>query len=580
MIDKKLFELIGKNKIYIFISVILMLFSLIFSIGITISICWMISNSIMSFSFNEYIAPIILISVTLPLKFFIIKSITIVKNKLAEKIKKDLRVRMYKKICDIGWDNEDKVLSKSGLMQLSAEGIEQLELYYSIYLPQLFYSLTSPIVLFLLTVFISWQVSLLLLFCVPLIPISIMFISKYAKKIFSKYWDKYISLGDKFLDNLQGLKDLKILDADNIQQEKMDNESEEFRKITMKVLIMQLTSVTIMDLVAYGGSALGIMLVIFGLINNDLNQINGLFLILIAIEFFIPLRMLGSNFHIAMNGATAGRKIIDLIALKSPIWGNEHIVDTNLMLKSASFLYHGMNILSDINLSFSTNQLTAIVGESGSGKTTIASILSGLIRIDNGHFLIGGKSIQQINKENFYNNVSLVSYDSFLFNESIRENFKMANKDITDEEIWTSLKEMNLYNFVKRNGGLDYKILEEASNLSGGQKQRMSLAVSLSKKKSIYIFDEITSNIDLYSENIIMNKIYGLKKESTVILISHRLSNITNADNIYFLSKGQVLEFGKHSKLMSDDKKYKNFFNKQQELENLVDFKFGASTYE
>ncbi|MGL4948100.1 MAG: ABC transporter ATP-binding protein/permease [Mycoplasma sp.] len=570
MIDKQLFKLIGKNKKYIFITILIMIVGLFCNIGLTIGICWTLGNAINVKEFEAYIYPMIIIPMAILLKFITIKLINKTKNILGDAIKKDLRCEIFTKITDLGWQNNNALLTRSSLTQLSIEGIEQLDLYYSVYLPQFFYSLIAPLILFIITVFINWQVSLVLLVCVPLIPMSIVMISKYAKKVFAKYWGRYISMGDTFLDNINGLKDLKILNADGIQQNRMSKESEEFRKITMKVLIMQLASVTIMDLVAYGGAAIGIALTIININNDSLGVVKGVFLILIAIEFFLPLRVLGSAFHIAMNGASAGNKIVEILNIQNPIWGDEKVQSNDLSLKNINFKYEDKLVLKNININFNQKGVTAIVGESGSGKSTIVNILSGLIAQSSGELLIGGIMKEKISKESFYENFSLVTYDSFVFNETIENNFKMSNKNITEDQIWKYLEDVNLHNFIRRNGGLNFIVQEDSNNLSGGQKQRLSLAISLSSNKSIYIFDEATSNIDFESEKIIMDNIYNISKKSNVILVSHRLVNVVNADNIIFLENGEIIETGKHEKLIQNKGKYYNLFKQQDELEKTI----------
>lgn len=571
MFDKKLIKLIGKNYKFIIYSVILMIINLLCNILITFSICWIIDNAIKLSIFEEYLLPSGLILGAGIIKYICVRSLTIIKNKLGDAVKGNLRNDMFAKVSKLGIKNNSPILGKSSLTQLSVEGIEQLDLYYSVYLPQLFYSLIAPLILFIIVVFFSWQVALVLLACVPLIPVSIMLISRYAKKVFAKYWSKYIHMGEGFLDNIRGLRELKILHADAIQQGKMDKESEEFRVITMKVLIMQLASVTIMDLVAYGGAAAAIILTLFNLLDNSLTVSISLFLMLIAIEFFIPLRTLGSGFHLAMNGITAGRKIIEIMAYEAPKWGRSKFDNSSLTINNLNYSYNTSNdVLKNINLKFNKNAINAIVGESGSGKSTLVNLLAGFMKVQKGEILYGNNKINKIQRKEFYKNVALISYDSHIFNLSIYENFKLIDKNITEQEVWNYLKKVNLNHFVKNVGGLKYRITEDANNLSGGQKQRLALAINLAAKKSFYIFDEATSNIDLHSENIIMKNIAKLKKHATVIIISHRLVNIENADYIHYLDKGQILSSGTHQNLLSNCEQYQKLYYEQDKLEKLI----------
>ncbi len=404
--------------------------------------------------------------------------------------------------------------------------------------------------------------------CVPLIPVSIVAVSKYAKKIFAKYWGKYTSMGDAFLDSVQGLKELKIFKADAARHKKMNASAEEFRKITMKVLVMQLASTTIMDLVAYGGAGAGIALSIVGLMNDWLAPAAALFLILVAVEFFLPLRSLGSAFHVAMNGASAGRKIISLLNVPDPVWGKNEVKGTQLKLNGVTFSYDGKrDVLKNVSMTFPEKGMTAIVGRSGCGKSTVVNMLVGAYRPKAGNVTVGGENIETVTRESYYSHLASVSYNTYIFNDTVRANFELAKKNASDEEIWSALEKVNLAGFIKENGGLDKVITEDANNVSGGQKQRLALAVNIVADKYIYVFDEATSNIDIESEAIIMDNIKAMSKGKNVIVISHRLANVVPADNIYYMEEGEVKEHGSHARLMSAQGGYAKLFNTQKALE-------------
>lgn len=568
MIDKELFGLIGKNKKYIFIAVALQVIGLIGGIGVTASICWAISLLITNADAIMYLYPAICAVVGIIVRFVATRLTGNIKEILSRKVKKDLREKTYNKIVKLGVRSTDG-MSMAGLTQVGMEGVEQLDLYYSSYLPQFFFAMIAPIVLFAICVGIDWRASLVLLACVPLIPISIIAVSKYAKKIFAKYWGKYTSMGDKFLDSVQGLKELKIYKADGIQHEKMNESAEEFRKITMKVLVMQLASTTIMDLVAYGGAGAGIALGICGTAFWGLNPIYALFLTLVAVEFFLPLRAFGSAFHIAMNGASAGKKILSLLNIPDPIWGTEDISGKTIKLKDITFSYDNKrDVLKNVNMTFPDKGMTAIVGESGCGKSTVVNMLIGAYRPQAGSITVGEIPFEKLSKESYYSHLATVSYNTYIFNESVRENFLLANKTVTDEQIFNALDKVNLAQFIRENGGLDKVISEDANNISGGQKQRLALAVNLVADKDIYIFDEATSNIDTESEAIIMHNIKALSQNKSVIVISHRLANVVPADNIYFMENGEVKESGRHIELMQSGLGYEKLFTTQKNLEN------------
>ena len=571
MIDKKLLALLGENKKYIFYAVGLMIVGLFANLSITASICYAIQYAAEYASSGSdaqgFILPAIVIVIAMTIRYVTSRRIGDLKDTLGRNVKKDLRQKIYDKIIKLGVRTTDN-MSMAGLTQLSMEGVEQLDLYYSAYIPQFFYAMIAPIILFVVTVRINWAVALVLLACVPLIPMSIIAVSRYAKKIFAKYWGKYTSMGDSFLDSVQGLKELKIFQADAAQNIKMNETSEEFRKITMKVLVMQLASTTIMDMVAYGGAGLGIALTINAVVNGNLSAYAALFLILVAVDFFLPLRAFGSAFHIAMNGASAGNKILSLLAQPDPVWGSETVDSTEITVKDVTFSYDGKrDVLKHASMNFGSTGMYAIVGESGSGKSTVVNLLLGAYHPQQGSILVGNKPLETLSRESYYSHISVVSYNTYIFNETIRQNFMLAKADVTEDEIFTALKKVNLYDFIIENGGLDKVITEDAANISGGQKQRLALAINLVANKDIYIFDEATSNIDIESEAIIMNNIKELSKEKSVIVISHRLANVIAADTIYYIEDGEVKEHGTHEELMNMHEGYAKLYTTQKNLE-------------
>ena len=571
MIDKKLLALLGENKKYIFYAVGLMIVGLFANLAITASICYAIQYAAEYASSGSntqgFILPAVIVIIAMAIRYVTSRSIGDLKDTLGRNVKKDLRQKIYDKIIKLGVRTTDN-MSMAGLTQLSMEGVEQLDLYYSAYIPQFFYAMIAPIILFIVTVRINWAVALVLLACVPLIPMSIIAVSRYAKKIFAKYWGKYTSMGDSFLDSVQGLKELKIFQADAAQNIKMNETSEEFRKITMKVLVMQLASTTIMDMVAYGGAGLGIALTIHAVVNGSLSAYAALFLILVAVDFFLPLRAFGSAFHIAMNGASAGNKILSLLAQPDPVWGSETVDSTEITVKDVTFSYDGKrDVLKHASMNFDSTGMHAIVGESGSGKSTVVNLLLGAYHPQQGSILVGNKRLETLSRDAYYSHISVVSYNTYIFNETIRQNFALAKANVTDEEIYDALKKVNLYDFIIDNGGLDKVITEDAANISGGQKQRLALAINLVANKDIYIFDEATSNIDIESEAIIMNNIKELSKEKSVIVISHRLANVIAADTIYYIEDGEVKEHGTHEELMNMHEGYAKLYTTQKNLE-------------
>ncbi len=567
MIDKELFRLIGKNKKYIFIAVALQVLGLIANVGITASICWAVYLAVSEAEPLMFLYPALCAAAGIAVRYAMTRLTGDIKDILGRKVKKDLRRRTYDKILKLGVRSTDG-MSMAGLTQVSMEGIEQLDLYYSSYLPQFFFAMLAPVILFLICVWIDWRTALVLLACVPLIPLSIVAVSKYAKKIFARYWGKYTSMGDKFLDSVQGLKELKIFKADAVQHVKMNESAEEFRRITMKVLVMQLASTTIMDLVAYGGAGAGIALAVCGAAFWGLSPVCALFLCLVAVEFFLPLRAFGSAFHVAMNGASAGKKIISLLNTPDPVWGKDEVTGTGLALNNVTFSYDGKrDALKNVSMQFHEKGMTAIVGRSGCGKSTVVNMLVGAYCPGSGKVTVGGKDRESVARESYYSHVACVSYNTYIFNDTVRANFGLAKKDASDEEIWRALEKVNLDEFIRENGGLDKVITEDANNISGGQKQRLALAVNLVANKDIYIFDEATSNIDVESEAVIMKNIRAMSSEKSVIVISHRLANVVSADNIYYMEDGEVKEQGSHAGLMNARGGYANLYTAQKQLE-------------
>ena len=485
-------------------------------------------------------------------------------------VKRILREKIYEKMLKIGASYREQV-SSSEVVQVSTEGVEQLETYFGKYLPQLFYSLIAPVTLFVILCRVSLRSSVVLLICVPLIPISIVVVQKVAKKLLNRYWSIYTGLGDSFLENLQGLITLKIYQADQQKADEMDEESQRFRQITMKVLTMQLNSTSVMDIVAYGGAAVGMAVAVTEFLHGNLSLSGTLCIVLLASEFFLPLRLLGSFFHIAMNGMAASDKIFRILDLPEPKAGEKTLPDGGLDIsfRNVHFSYEkDREILKGIDLEVPAGSFVSLVGESGCGKSTIAGILSGKNREFLGKICVGGVPISEIREDELMKQVVLVRHNSYLFKGTVRENLQMAKKDATDTEMREVLKKVNLLGFLDTQNGLDTKLLEKAGNLSGGQCQRLAIARALLADAPVYIMDEATSNIDVESEELIMDVIHEMAKTRTVLLISHRLANVVQSDRIYFLKDGEIREFGKHEELMALDGDYRHLYESQRALEN------------
>ncbi|WP_288222186.1 ABC transporter ATP-binding protein/permease [uncultured Clostridium sp.] len=579
MINKRLINLCSQSKKYIVLTILANWISIICNI-ITIILVGQFINRIYSggittLNLGDILKPGVIIIGLLIIRFICNILYAKFSNLASSEARTILRELVYKKLLKLG-TGYSGVESTSSIVQVMVEGVEQLEIYFGKYLPQFFYSLLVPVTLFIFMSFISFKAALVFILCVPLIPISIIAIMKIAKRILKDYWKSYSDLGGSFLENLQGLTTLKVFDIDEERHEKMNIEAEKFRKITMKVLSMQLNSITIMDLVAFGGAAAGTIVALIQLKNGDLLPGSLLIIILLSSEFFIPLRLLGSYFHIAMNGMAASDRIFGILdAEERQKEIDENIKeikeDINIKLKDVTFSYDGeREVLKNINMNITPKGIVAIVGESGSGKSTVASIVLNNYKVNKGQVLLNNIDIERVNSNLVYENIGLISTNSYIFNGSILDNLLVGNKNATDKEINEALKVARLDSFVEGlKDKLNTNVGEGGSALSGGQKQRLALARSILANRKMIIFDEATSNIDVESEEAIWEAIYDLSKDKTILVISHRLANVRDAKNIYVMNKGELVEEGTHEELMNINGYYHNMVNKQNELEEI-----------
>ncbi len=485
----------------------------------------------------------------------------------AQAVKKTLRGAIYQKLLRLGASYSQQVKT-SEVVQVTVEGVDQLETYFGAYLPQFFYAMLAPLTLFVVLCFVSVPAAVVLLICVPLIPIAIAAVQTWAKKLLSKYWGQYTALGDTFLENLQGLTTLKIYQADSFKNDQMNEEAEKFRKITMKVLTMQLNSITIMDLIAYGGAALGVIMAATQFRSGHIDLGGCLLIILLAADFFIPMRQLGSFFHIAMNGMAASDKIFHLLDLPEPQLGTVPCPVGDIQCRDLHFSYAPeQEILHGVDLDIPAGQFISLVGESGCGKSTISAILMGRNQGYTGSVTIGGVELRDISEQSLMAHITYVSHQSYLFKGTVRDNLLLAKPDATDEQLWQVLRRVKLEAFLQGEQGLDTALSERGENLSGGQRQRLALARALLHDTPVYIFDEATSNIDVESETDIMAEIHALAGRKTVLLISHRLANVTDSNEIYVLEHGNVVQHGTHSALLQHGGAYRTLWIAQQQLE-------------
>ena len=571
MINKRLVRLLSDGKKYIYGNIFFQWINLIANIVAIFLISSFISDTYYG---NVTDAKLVRLIVILAIAVLARVICNIASNKMSylssKKVKQVLRHKIMEKMLTLGSSYNEKVRT-SEVVQVSVEGVEQIETYFGLYLPQLFYSLLAPLTLFAVIVFMSFTPAIVLLLCVPLIPISIAAVQTFAKKLLAKYWGRYTGLGDTFLENLQGLTTLKIYQADEYKNKKMNEEAEEFRKITMKVLTMQLNSITIMDLVAYGGAALGIILTVRQFVAGNIRLEQAIEIILLSADFFIPMRQLGSFFHIAMNGMAAIDKIFKILDLEVPEVKTMSLPGKgSIKVENLSFAYdESHNVLNDISIELLEQGMVSLVGASGSGKSTMASLLMKRSKNYSGKIFVGEVDFNEISEKSVMENITYISHSSYIFKGSVRDNLLMAKADARDEELWDVLKKTNLADFFEADNGLDFEIAEAGGNLSGGQKQRLALARGLLHDSRFYIFDESTSNIDVESEEVILEQIKELAKHKGVLMISHRLANVVSSDKIFVLEKGQLKEEGTHEELLAMHGTYSTLWETQQSLENM-----------
>lgn len=571
MIKTRLIKLLSHAGKYIVYNVLWQWFALLCQIAVVFSITALLEGAVTgNLQTQDMVRTAVVFAAAALIRFGCDKGAAHASFAASVDVKRILREKIYDKLLRLGASYREQTAT-SEVVQMAAEGVEQLETYFGRYLPQLFYSLLAPVTLFAVLSFVSLKASVVLLICVPLIPISIVAVQKFAKRLLSRYWGVYTGLGDSFLENLQGLTTLKIYQADGQKAEEMDQEAERFRNITMKVLTMQLNSTSVMDIVAYGGAAAGMIVAVSEYLSGTLSFAGALTIILLASEFFIPLRLLGSFFHIAMNGMAASDKIFRLLDLPEPEKGTKEPGGSSLDVdfENVSFSYEeDRQILKEISFRIPAGSMVSLVGESGCGKSTAAAVLMGRNKGYQGSVRLGGVELSEVSEESLMKSVTRVAHNSYLFKGTVEENLRMGKPDANRQEMIAVLRKVNLWGFLEAQEGLDTKIQEKGSNFSGGQCQRLALARALLHDTPVYIFDEATSNIDVESEEMIMEVIRELANTRTVLLISHRLANVVTSDCIYMMVQGEIREAGTHQELMQKDGSYQKLFESQQKLEN------------
>lgn len=568
MIKTKLIKLLADSKKYIVYNIFWQWAALISQIIIV----YIIANIIAKLPAPLNYMDVVKLLAALAVRFVSDRLASMASYRASVDVKRVLREKIFDKLLRLGSSYNEQIAT-SQVVQLATEGVEQLETYFGKYIPQLFYSMLAPVTLFAVLAFVSVKAAAVLLICVPLIPVSIVAVQKFAKKLLNKYWGIYTELGDSFLENLQGLTTLKIYKADEMKAGQMDEEAQRFRNVTMKVLTMQLNSTSVMDIMAYGGAATGMVVAVSEYYTGNIDAAGAVMIVFLAAEFFLPLRLLGSFFHIAMNGMAASDRIFELLDMHEDDNSETAVINgadegIEIDISNLSFSYDGeRNVLENISFELKNGSFVSLVGESGCGKSTIAGILMKRVTGWKGSVTVNGQDIRNISDIDIMKNITLVSHDSYLFKGTVRDNLMMGSPMASDDMMTAALRRVNLADFVESEGGLDMQLNERASNLSGGQKQRLAMARALLKDSGVYVFDEATSNIDIESEEMIMSVIRELAKTKSVLLISHRLANVVNSDDIYMLKDGVIVESGTHDELTANKKAYADMYENQMKLE-------------
>ena len=570
MMDKRLLSTVPESRKYIAANVALQWLALAANIGLVTAVCRLLARLWAGTAVPGDLAATAGLAVAaLAVRFGCAVGAARMSYLSSRTVKARLRGMIYEKLLRLGSAYRESVRT-SEVVQVAVEGVDQLEIYFGQYLPQFFYAMLAPLTLFAVLAPIDLPSAAVLLVCVPLIPAAIAAVQTWAKKLLGRYCGQYTALGDTFLENLQGLTTLKIYEADERKNQEMNAQAEAFRRITMRVLTMQLNSITIMDLIAYGGAAAGMVLAVSRLAAGAVSLQGCLMILLLAADFFLPMRLLGSFFHVAMNGMAASEKIFRLLDTPEPPRGTRPVPeDCTLALEGVDFAYdEARPILQNVTMKFPRGSFTALVGESGCGKSTVAALLTGRRHARTGRITLGGVPLAELDETGLAGAVTYLSHNSYLFKGTVRDNLRMAAPDADDAAFWAVLEQVRLADFLRAEQGLDTPLLEKASNLSGGQCQRLALARALLHDSPVYLFDEATSNIDVESENDIMALIRTLVRTKTVILISHRLANVTGADQICLLQEGRVAEAGTHTALLAKGGAYAKLWNAQQQLEH------------
>ena len=485
-------------------------------------------------------------------------------HKISKQVRNTLRKEIYNKVEKLSL-NYTEAVNTGSLLVMNSSSIVNIEFYFNKFVPQMFATLFIVLSSFVIygKIHILLFIAMLLLY--PLIPVSIMIIIKKSKKANKKNFSDFLSLSEVFYDRLSGFTTAKIYGKEDNVASDVDTRSAKYRKSTMALLRHQLNSINVMDAITYISIFVLSIIAIFAVKDQKLI----VFVIVASLECFKPLRALGGLFHISMKGNIELDNIYKL--LDHPEQEKDETIEVeagkNIVLNNVSFSYGEETTLENINMIFKPGTKTALVGESGSGKSTIIKLILGLNSNYSGSIKYDNFNIDSIPTREMAKITTLITNDSYLVKGTVREHLSVR-KNITEEEMYNALEKVNLRDFVEEHGGLDYELAIGAANLSGGQKQRLLAAKAILKDSYLYILDEAVSNIDDYSKEIVLNAFDSIKEGKIIIVISHDLETVTNADNIYVLKDKKIIEEGTHDELIEENSLYRRLFTDQQQLKS------------
>lgn len=578
--DKNSFKDLTKGLgLSVFIISLLMILVTLFNIFLSgcIAYSFYLATVKAAKEFSDYIIPFCLGIICLILSFVLSLIQDRVSLNLSSRTRAKLRRATYEKALKLG-TIKNHYLPHSSLTTMALEGVEELDSFITGFLPSLIYGLTMPLLMFAICLIInftisfaspmSWVYGTSMIVILPFIPLMIGIMSMSISKVFGKYWDVYLKMGSTFSDVLKGLTILKDFSTSKRKGKLLDEQSEDFRKITMKVLITELVSLTILDLISFGGVGSGMAISLYYGTNINTSEVWSLaiFFILIVFQFFIPMRNVASLAMVAGRGMIALKKIKSFLNLPEPKWGDKEPSNFDIKVDNVTFKYPDSKkeiAVDGINFSIEENGLYGLVGISGSGKSTLANLLMGSLIPTSGKVEYGNCSIQDITKQCFFKNIGLVQGFASIPSGSIREIFHFYNSNLNDDQIKKRMNAFGLKDLYNNPQGLDYQLKEFSKNISVGERQRLIMSASLSVYHKIWIFDEVSSALDKESREKIDSQIYNLAKDSIVLMISHRLVETENAKEIFVMKESKIVEKGTKQELLNQNGEYKSMYEKQ-----------------